>query len=136
MTKGQTKLLPIRGYRGGRGSASSRCAPAIFRGSDARLGIKDPRCGKRCGVAERRWLWLASEGVVLVLRRSPLGCKLRAVVALRTVPAPGVCPVLRYSDEREGAFSGLVRSRFSEEQAEKRKRPRNDAGPLLIRLPG
>ena len=30
MTKGQTKLLPIRGYRGGRGSASSRCAPAIF----------------------------------------------------------------------------------------------------------
>ena len=39
--EGQTKLLPIRGYRGGRGSASSRCAPAIFRGSDARLGIKD-----------------------------------------------------------------------------------------------
>ena len=44
---------------------------------------------------------------------------LRAVEAMRTALAPGVCPVLRYSDERVGAFSGLVRSRFSGEQAEK-----------------
>ena len=44
---------------------------------------------------------------------------LRAVEAMRTALAPGVCPVLRYSDERGGAFSGLVRSRFSEEQAGK-----------------
>ena len=108
MTKGQTKLLPIRGYRDGRRSASSRCAPRDFSRFDARLGIKDRGLYE---VAERRWLRLASEGVVLVLRRSPLGCKLRAVVALRTVPAPGDCPVPWYSDGRERAFSGFARGR-------------------------
>ena len=68
--EGRTKLLPMRGYRDGLDGASSRQLPAIFRGSDARLGIKDRGLYE---VAERRWLRLASEGVVLVLRRSPLG---------------------------------------------------------------
>ena len=53
--EGQTKLLPIRGYRDGRRSASSRCCSPRF--SDARLGIKDRGLYE---VAERRWLWLAS----------------------------------------------------------------------------
>ena len=70
-------------------------------------------------VAERRWLWLASVRRRLVQRRSPLGCKPRAVVALRGALAPSICPVPWYSDCRERAFSGLARGRFSEEQAEK-----------------
>ena len=102
--------MSFRGYRtGSRTTLHHVVLPARSRGSGARsvsrnLGLY--------GVAERRWLRLASEGVVLVQRRSPLGSKPRAVVALRGALAPSICPVPWYSDCRERAFSGLVRSRF------------------------
>ena len=84
MTKGQTKLLPIKGLPNGRGSASSRWFPANFSGCGFRdfsprrsFGSKPPRCGSD------------ADGV-----------------------SAGGLPRVRYSDEREGAFSGPVRSRF------------------------
>ena len=56
-------------------------------------------------VAERRWLWLASVRRRLVQRRSPLGCKPRAVVALRGAVAAGVGPLPWYSKRVEaGGF--------------------------------
>ena len=87
----------------GRGSASSRWLPANFSG-----------CGRRD----------------FSQSRSSFGSKPPLVEAMRTALAPGVCPVLRYSDEREWAFSGLVRSRFSEEQAEKGNGPAMTRGHL------
>ena len=62
----------------------------------------------RIGVAERRWLWLASVRRRLVQRRSPLGCKPRAVVALRGALAAGVGPLPWYSERVGWGFLPIL----------------------------
>ena len=79
--------------------------PARDRGSGARFGIKNRGLYE---VAGRRWLWLASVRRRLVQRRSPLGCKPRAVVALRGAKAAGGGPLPWYSKRAEGRFLRIL----------------------------
>ena len=80
----------------GRGSASSRWFPANFSG---------------CGSA--------------IVRSSVARsvASLRAVEAMRTASAPGVCPVLRYSDERGGPSRALYAVGFQKNRPKKEMAP-------------